>query len=264
MRSLRCAALLLLSPSAFAAGPEPLVDEGVHVCVEPSGLLKYRPDEPCPPGQKRFKLAQVEAGVNPDDADDKLQKQLEALTQRVKALEAEKKELASKGNAPAPTGITRVFAPFEVTDRAGTVFLRVTDQSINNDSSARVSIGRGTSDNFSLIFRNAAGQQISLIGETAERYGVVAAYDKSGSVRAVVHGQDGVSLYNNSAAHAATLGLGAQGGGHLRLNNPSGVGVVEAGTLDDGTGTVRAGPQFKCAPAGQFGLPDCLKGRKGK
>jgi hypothetical protein len=59
-------------------------------------------------------------------------------------------------------------------------------------------------------------------------------------------------------------------GGFFQLSNASGVPTVEAGTLTNGRGMVRVGPEYKCSPLkastpviGLPGFEDCLVGSVG-
>jgi hypothetical protein len=71
---------------------------------------------------------------------------------------------------------------------------------------------------------------------------------------------------SNGSTEVASLTVGSQGAGYLQLANPSGTPTVEAGTLPNGKGQVRAGPSYKCLPVQaatpvlSVGLPDCILG----
>jgi len=71
-----------------------------------------------------------------------------------------------------------------------------------------------------------------------------------------------LQIFNSSGAVSSILG------GRWQLTNASGLPTVEAGTLPDGRGTVRAGPGFKCVsartPLFAAGSGDCLVGFTGK
>lgn len=68
----------------------------------------------------------------------------------------------------------------------------------------------------------------------------------------------------NSGTSVANLTVGGQGAGYLQLSDPSGNPTVEAGTLSDGNGTVRAGPTYQCLPVTMSGpisfVPNCIMG----
>ena len=74
----------------------------------------------------------------------------------------------------------------------------------------------------------------------------------------------GLLQISNSGTVVANLTVGGQGAGYLQLANPSGTPTVEAGTLPDGNGTVRAGPTYQCLPVTLSGpisfVPDCIMG----
>jgi hypothetical protein len=76
-----------------------------------------------------------------------------------------------------------------------------------------------------------------------------------------------VQIYN-SGTSVANLTVGGQGAGFLQLADPSGNPTVEAGTLADGNGTVRAGPTYQCLPVTLSGpisfVPDCIMGGRRK
>ncbi|MCW5793684.1 MAG: hypothetical protein KIS97_05030 [Nitrospira sp.] len=72
----------------------------------------------------------------------------------------------------------------------------------------------------------------------------------------------------NSNGPVANVTVGETGGGYFQLTNAAGLPTIEAGTLPNGKGTVRAGPGYRCATAGTplfrgGGLPDCLVGSTG-
>ena len=68
----------------------------------------------------------------------------------------------------------------------------------------------------------------------------------------------------NSGASVANLTVGSAGAGYLQLSDASGNPTVEAGTLTDGNGTVRAGPNYQCLPVTLSGpisfVPNCIMG----
>jgi hypothetical protein len=81
-------------------------------------------------------------------------------------------------------------------------------------------------------------------------------------------GLGGLVQVSNGTTPVANFTVGGRGGGYFQLADPSGNPTVEAGTLPNGRGTVRAGPNYLCSPAQPatpvmtFGLPDCLLGNK--
>lgn len=72
-----------------------------------------------------------------------------------------------------------------------------------------------------------------------------------------------VQISNFSGQTIASL-TGGESGGYFQLTNKSGVGIVEAGILPDGRGTVRTGPAFRCqsarTPLFSGGSGDCIVG----
>jgi hypothetical protein len=78
----------------------------------------------------------------------------------------------------------------------------------------------------------------------------------------------GLVQISNASTAVANVTVGSAGGGYFQLTDPSGNPTVEAGTLPNGRGTVRAGPNYLCSPAQPatpvmaFGIPDCLVGNK--
>jgi hypothetical protein len=76
-----------------------------------------------------------------------------------------------------------------------------------------------------------------------------------------------VQIYNEKTS-VANLTIGGAGAGYLQLSDPSGTPTVEAGTLADGNGTVRAGPTYQCLPVTMSGpisfVPNCIMGGQKK
>jgi hypothetical protein len=58
----------------------------------------------------------------------------------------------------------------------------------------------------------------------------------------------GLVQVSSTSAPVANLTVGARSAGYLQLTDPSGVPTIEAGTLPNGNGQVRAGPFYKCFP----------------
>jgi hypothetical protein len=83
-----------------------------------------------------------------------------------------------------------------------------------------------------------------------------------------VGGVGGLVQIYNSGTSVASLTVGGEGAGYLQLSNPAGSPTVEAGTLSDGNGTVRAGPTYQCLPVTLSGpisfVPNCIMGGKQK
>ena len=116
---------------------------------------------------------------------------------------------------------------------------------------------------------NTAGAMMARMGVTDDGRGLVQVHAKAGGLPIAVltqalEGDGGLLQISNSGRPVANLTVGTTGGGYLQLTNASGVPTVEAGTLPDGHGTVRAGPNYLCLPAAISGpisfLPDCIMG----
>ena len=87
-----------------------------------------------------------------------LRRENQALASRVTKLEESLGRLSSAGVQPP----SRVQAPFEVVDAAGNSLLLVSgDPVFSGAKKARVTIGRGSGENFLLAIRNAAGTVVA-------------------------------------------------------------------------------------------------------
>lgn len=113
-------------------------------------------------------------------------------------------------------------------------------------------------------------------GETASEMSVVGGlgrfvvWNPGGQVPAVLMARStttpgGLVSVSNDQVPVADLTAGPGGAGRLQLFDSSGRTTVEAGTLDNGNGMVRTGPNFKCAPGGYvmaLAMMDCIVGRQ--
>ena len=78
----------------------------------------------------------------------------------------------------------------------------------------------------------------------------------------------GLVQISNTSTPVANFTVGARSAGYLQLTDPSGVPTIEAETLPNGNGQVRAGPFYKCFPVQaatpviSIGLPDCIVAEK--
>jgi hypothetical protein len=89
---------------------------------------------------------------------------------------------------------------------------------------------------------------------------LLALTDLSGKVTADVSSRVGFATYNASGQRLTEMGATETASyGRLWLGNASGEGIVEAGMLPDGKGTVRAGPAFGARPS-SMELPDRIVG----
>ena len=120
----------------------------------------------------------------------------------------------------------------------------------------------------------SSGKSLAEVGVSAEGRGLIQVFLPSGTPIAVM-GQGGsgtnggIFQVANAGGVKATLATATTGGGILQLISDGGVPTVEAGTLPNGRGTVRAGPFFKCTPLtastpiiGIPGWTDCIVGGK--
>lgn len=156
----------------------------------------------------------------------------------------------------------------------GSPMLRVAGSVSSGD--ARVTIGAGQKGNVAVNVSNSSRAPVASFGEAGIGGGVFAAHSSSGTIRALLSGSVGelhladesgttratvvgassggaLSVRNASGTTIARMGEGQQGG-MLQLANAGGSATVEAGTLPDGTGVVRAYPLGNPA-LGLVGMP---------
>jgi hypothetical protein len=115
----------------------------------------------------------------------------------------------------------------------------------------------------------SSGATLAQMSVSEDGRGLVQVYSpKSGSPLAVLtqaadRAGGLVQIYNEKTS-VANLTIGGAGAGYLQLADASGTPSVEAGTLADGNGTVRAGPTYQCLKATLSGpistVPNCIMG----
>lgn len=122
-----------------------------------------------------------------------------------------------------------------------------------------------------VVVANSAGQTVAQVSVSGDGRGAFEVY-AAGAPRAVAvltrapETQGGLLQISNESGPVVSLGNATTGNGYLQLVGPGGRPVVEAGTLANGLGAVRAGPMFKCfkaqaaTPLMSVGLPDCILG----
>jgi hypothetical protein len=123
----------------------------------------------------------------------------------------------------------------------------------------------GASDTGALMVLDSAGKTLAEISSD-RGMGRVVIWDTGANLSAAMMtrtGTGGAIQVFNSKTNVGNLFVGPGGGGQLQLHDPSGVNMVEAGSLTNGVGVVRAGPNVQCAGT-KMGLanPDCIVGRK--
>ncbi len=95
------------------------------------------------------------------------------------------------------------------------------------------------------IFSPRSGSPLAVLTQAADRVG-------------------GLVQISNEKTSVANLTVGGAGAGYLQLADATGNPTVEAGTLPDGNGTVRAGPTYQCLKATLSGpistVPNCIMG----
>ena len=170
-----------------------------------------------------------------------------------------------------------------ISDSAAAPMFLVTENAAGRK--ARVSIG-ATEGRYGVNVYTSAGTQLASLAEARNGGGGVATFDRTGNLRAVMNGLHGeIHVVDASGATRATMvtdnGKGAfsirsaggttvvrlsegQQGGILQLANMGGNATVEAGTLPDGAGLVRAYP-LGSPGAGLIGMPGTfIMGRLGQ
>jgi len=95
------------------------------------------------------------------------------------------------------------------------------------------------------VFSPRSGSPLAVLTQAADRVG-------------------GLVQISNEKTSVANLTVGGAGAGYLQLADATGNPTVEAGTLPDGNGTVRAGPTYQCLKATLSGpistVPNCIMG----
>lgn len=303
------AACALASFAAQAGDP-------ITVCVKADGAL-YIPYEVtrCAPGEERKLFAEWEPeeaeseedepakeevasekedGTNKDQMQQQLaslENRLQQLSSRIASLEQDKSAPARSQTPSPPRSVaSRVKAPFEVVDDAGTVILRVASRVASKDGQgARVTIGGGNFGNYALRVHRDGGAFVAGIGEAQDGSGIMLVNDSSGETSIAADGKlRSISVYGGDRGLAARLiaeptrgGLiavyhgetpvaylnrssGGDGGNvTVALNN--GFGVFSAGAAQDGAGeacvnrrTQAGTPRLACLG---LGLPSMGMGK---
>ncbi len=92
--------------------------------------------------------------------------------------------------------------------------------------------------------------------------GAMILVDAAGKILERAKAGDGYTTFNLAGQAVAQIGSVPSGNnGRLWLGNASGEGIVEAGMLTDGLGTVRAGPSFGARPSA-LAIPDRIVGHR--
>jgi hypothetical protein len=121
-----------------------------------------------------------------------------------------------------------------------------------------------------VVVANAGGVGLAQMSITSDGRGLVQIFGQNQNPLAVLTQAldrvGGLVQIYNSGNSVANLTVGSQGAGYLQLSDPSGNPTVEAGTLSDGNGQVRAGPRYQCLPVTLSGpisfVPNCIMGSK--
>jgi hypothetical protein len=214
----------------------------------------------CASGEQKKLLAEWEEEIpeppdeeeKEDDSVESIEKQLQALSKRVAALE--------KGpqNRGSQTTAARITAPFEVVSRSGSVILRVAEKVSSMDGDgAQVTIGAGDAGNYAVRVYKNGGSFVAGVGQARGGTGLVAVMDE-GELAAIMSAElRSVSVFENENA-AASLFVDDNGGtvavyqgaepvayltrsshgngGNLTLADGKGFGVFSAGSASDGGG----------------------------
>jgi hypothetical protein len=219
--------------------------DDLPVCVGADRVLRRAIDEKCSPGQTLYRLAQAGGSLEPAGDEQQtaqtqrppaeLLRRIEALTQRVDALEAAAAQ-------------TRVTAPFEVVDKAGRMIFKVTAEPRRFAllmPSGEIVVNGSALPGGGVIKALAADQGLqTVMGVNGSFAGFVAREKETARAVMSIHdlGKASVEIANDGGVVVANLLHGASGGGQLRLGDATGAASVEAGTTADGVGVVRAYP----------------------
>jgi hypothetical protein len=186
-------------------------------------------------------------------------------------------------NAPSGQSVARL----STLDKAGELVL-------SNEGGSRVAFLGAKNGAGALSVMNSAGKAVAgLLGNAAGGGAVAVATSNGATVAEMTVSDDGRGLFqvhargggrplavmtqatdqvgglvqiSNASTSVANLTVGSRGAGYLQLADPSGGPTVEAGTLPNGNGQVRAGPYYKCSPVQAatpviaIGIPDCILG----
>lgn len=242
------------------------------VCVGKEGTLRLgEMNEPCKPGERKTLFTEWEPEAeDPPEGEDPgeiaMNKKIEALAQRIAAVES-RKTTPDKTEAVNVEALTKrvaalentrkITAPFEVVGRSGGVILRVAEKvSTASGQGAQVTIGAGAAGNYAVRVHKNGGGLVAGIGQSLTGAGIVLVTNGS-EVAAVMDGQDKkISVFDGGHAAASlsadkggtvAVYVGTQavayltrsshgGGGNLTLSDTAGFGVFSAGAASDGGG----------------------------
>jgi hypothetical protein len=180
---------------------------------------------------------------------------------------------------------THLDGPFAVHDRAGKTIATIQSETVTADPTAppggpikTMTIPRGVAvygpggGVASQLTVDASGNgRVKVLGPSGANGGaqaglmitkdgsLLALANGSGKVTADVSSHLGFASYNTAGQRLVEIGATQSGSsGRLWLGDTAGVGLVEAGMLSSGVGTVRAGPSL----GGGLGLPSAIVGVK--
>jgi hypothetical protein len=251
-----------------------LAGDPLAVCVGREGSLRLgEMNEPCRPGEQKTLFTEWEPEAeDPPEGEDPTEiatnKKIEALSQRIAAIES-RKATPDKTEAvnveslmkrvAALESRKKVTAPFEVVGRSGSVILRVAETvTTASGQGAHVTIGAGAAGNYAVRIHKGGGPLVAGIGQSLTGAGIALVTDTSGEVSAIMDGQDKkvsvfngghaaasitadgkggtVAVYDGSQAVAYLTRSSHGGGGNLTLSTSGGFGVFSAGAASDGGG----------------------------
>jgi hypothetical protein len=140
---------------------------------------------------------------------------------------------------------------------------------MNSAGKAVAGLTAGSASGGAVVVTNAGGVALAQMSVSDDGRGLFQVFARTGGrpiavmTQAIEH-VGGLLQISNSGNVVANLTVGGQGAGYLQLADPSGTPTVEAGTLADGNGTVRAGPTYQCLPVTLSGpisfVPNCIMG----
>ncbi len=231
----------------------------VPVCVGVDRVLRFvEVEKNCKAGEQRFVLASATVESKSEEPE-------------TKKPSPKKPEQPSEQSSSGGGGATKITAPFEIVDAKGNTIMRVTDDDgssygrgayvFNNQKRPVAHVGVSASDNGGRILvrdkdanrgravqmtYGASGPQFVIKGDNDK---MMLSIDKTGLI-----------YYNPLENPAVSLGLGESGTrGVLKIANPDGNAVVEAGSLQDNRGVVRVFPNSRLLPNP---IPSFLMGSK--
>ena len=143
---------------------------------------------------------------------------------------------------------------------------------MNSTGKAVAGLTGGAASGGAVVVNSAGGVGLAQMSVTDDGRGLVQVFGAGQRPIAVLTQKPetggGLLQISNTGYPVANLTVGGQGAGYLQLTDPSGNPTVEAGTLSDGLGTVRAGPTYQCLPVTLSGpisfVPNCIMGNRKK